>query len=109
MFFIIIKLIKKINRKEKEFINHICESYNLPINALYLINTNFNYNGYTYIIYNIYIIRISNLIEYWWEMWVFGELCIGMLRGEGDFDGLRAIGNGSLWGDGDYDGGGSGL
>ena len=46
--------------KRKRIYYSYSESNNLPIYALYLINTNLQYYGYTYIIYNIYIIRITN-------------------------------------------------
>ena len=78
----------------------------MPIRALYLINTNHKYYRYTYIIYNIYIIRITNWLNCYGKCKVLGEICNGSLRGEGDFEGLGAMGNRSLWGDGDYDGGG---
>ena len=38
-------------------------------------------------------------------MWGFGEICNGRLRGEEDFECLGAMGNGGLWGNGDYEGG----
>ena len=92
--------------KRKSIYYSYSESNNLPIKALYLINTNHQYYRYTYIIYNIYIIRITNYkrVDGKYEIW--GEIGNGMLRGEGEFECFGAMCNGGLWGDGDYKGGG---
>ena len=49
--------------KRKRIYYSYSESNNLTINTLYLINTTLEYYGYTYIIYNIYIIRITNKLS----------------------------------------------
>ena len=75
----------------------------MPIIALYLINNNIQYYRYTYMIYNIYIIRITNWLNGYGKCEVMGKYAMGgwgakELWGFGGNGEWEFVGQWGLWG-----------